>query len=92
MKSTKKNNSRQKSTKKQIRTSENDNKIKNFLKKNRSNKKCPYTMDLLKNGSKSLNSAGLRIAELGSQIKEDYGQLFFYDLPENFFHRNCCCD
>ena len=83
MKLTKKNNSRQKSTKKEIITSENDNKIKNFLKKNRSNKKCPYTMDLLKNGSKNLNSAGLRISELGSQIKEDYGQLFFYDLVDN---------
>ena len=31
MKLTKKNNSRQKSTKKEIITSENDNKIKNFL-------------------------------------------------------------
>ena len=40
-------------------------------------------MNLLKNGSKSLNAAGIRISELGIQIQEDYGQLFFYDLVDN---------
>lgn len=51
--------------------------------KNKMSLKVPYMMDILKKGSISKNAAGMRISELGSQIKEDYGQLFFYDLVDN---------
>ena len=82
MKLTRKNNKRN-STKKYFKSLEND-KIKFFLKKTQKLiNKCPYAMDLFKDGSKSLNAAGMRVSELGSQIKEDYGQLFFYDLVDN---------
>ena len=40
-------------------------------------------MNIFKNGSINKNSAGIRISELGTQIKEDYGQMFFYDLVDN---------
>ena len=71
-------------TRKNITKKKSTNKIQNFLNKYKKLiKKCPYTINLLKNGSKSLNSAGMRISELGSQIKENYGQLFFYDLVDN---------
>jgi len=62
-----------------------DNKINNFLRSMRGkfNNKCPYKMNLLKDGSKSANDAGMRISENGSQIKADFGQLFFYDLVDN---------
>ena len=60
-------------------------KIANFLNsiKNQITKNCPYKMNLLKNGARSQNKAGLRISENGSQIKSTYGQLFYYDLVDN---------
>jgi oxalate decarboxylase len=62
-----------------------ENKIKNFLRSMRGKitNKCPYKMNLLKDGSKSKNAAGLRVSENGNQLKEDFGQLFFYDLVDN---------
>ena len=64
---------------------DNLDKIKHFLTNMRGkiNNKCPYKMNLLKDGAKSKNSAGLRISENGNQIKADFGQLFFYDLVDN---------
>jgi oxalate decarboxylase len=83
MKLTRKNKNKKNTTKKHLKINSNS-KISTFLKKNKKLiNKCPYTMNLLKNGSKSLNQAGMRISELGSQIQENYGQLFFYDLVDN---------
>ena len=59
-------------------------KIANFLKsiKNKITV-CPYKINIFKRGSISKNSAGMRVSELGVQIKENYGQIFFYDLVDN---------
>lgn len=72
-------------TRKHLHQDTSENKIKKFLKKmkQKMTNKCPYTINLFKNGSKSKNSAGLRLSETGSQIQENYGQLFFYDLVDN---------
>jgi len=61
------------------------NKIGNFLRSMRGkiNNKCPYKMNLLKEGSINKNAAGLRVSENGNQIKANYGQLFYYDLVDN---------
>ena len=72
-----------KTLKKKIKTYKTD-KIANFLKsiKNKISV-CPYKINIFKHGSVSTNSAGMRVSELGVQIKENYGQLFFYDLVDN---------
>jgi len=80
--------SKKKQTKKQVKEiiSENGNleKIQKFLGNMKSKiNKCPYVIDIFKNGSISKNAAGMRVSEVGSQIKENYGQLFFYDLVDN---------
>lgn len=63
---------------------QNINKISIFLNSIKNKMKpCPYAMNIFKKGNISKNAAGMRISELGVQIKEDYGQMFFYDLVDN---------
>ena len=63
----------------------NTEKISIFLKniKSKISTKVPYKFNLMKNGTKNINTAGQRISELGSQMNCDFGQMFFYDMVHN---------